>query len=329
MNGISPTIVLTDHSFPDVEIERAILREAGCDLSVAQCRTADEVAMAVADADVIMVQWAPITAEVIGGLRRCRGIVRIGIGIDNVDVDAARVQGIPVCNVPDYAIDEVADHTLAMALCLARQLPAIDARLRAGVWQITPPSPMPAFRNMNFVVIGMGRIGRAVLQRACDFKFKLAGCDPMLSDQDFAEAGVRRVTLDEAFEQADILSLHLPLTPQTAHVASPERLGKMKSNAILINTSRGGLVDTLALAEALQRGQIAAAGIDVYEEEPLPSDHPLRTCNGALLSSHVAWYSETSIFQLRNLAASEAARAACGEPLRNIVNGVAGESACV
>lgn len=310
-------IVITDFGFPNLIPETTAITGAGMELVAAQCKTAEEVIDAVADADGIMVQWAPITARVINSLSRCKVIVRYGIGVDNVDLAAARQKGIPVCNVPDYCIDEVADHTVALALALARQLPQIDARTRAGVWKIYPDKPMPSFSEMTFATAGYGRIARAVLDRARVFGFKLAAYDPYaapLSDK------ATPLSLDELFRQADILCLHAPLTPETKHLVNAGRLAQMKPTAIIVNTARGGLIDTAALAQALEAGTIAAAGLDVFESEPLEENHPLRKCQNALLTSHMSWFSETSVPRLQQLAAQEAVRALQGKPLRNQVN---------
>jgi len=313
-------VVYTDHGFADVETERALIASAGGHLTVAQCKTPSAVIEAARNADALLVQWAPVPAEVINQLQQCKVIVRVGIGTDNVDLDAARDRGIPVCNVPDYCINEVADHTLAMALSLARQLSAIDRRVRAGTWGIVPDAPMPSFASMTFATVGFGRIARAVLDRARGFRFKLAAFDPYQDDEAFAEAGVTRLLLDDLFASADILSLHSPLTPETHHLIDTERLQQMKNTAIVVNTARGGLIDTNALAEALQAGDIAGAGLDVFETEPLPDDHPLRNCPNALLTSHVAWYSDQSVPTLQRKAAEEVVRALRGEPLLHRVN---------
>jgi D-3-phosphoglycerate dehydrogenase len=237
-----------------------------------------------------------------------------------VDLDAARAAGIPVCNVPDYCVDEVADHALALALSLARQLPQIDARTRKGVWTMKPVTPMPAFRDMLFATAGFGRIARAALDRARPFGFRLGAYDPFVPEAMMHEAGVQPLSVDRLFAEADVLSLHMPLTAETNHFVSSERLEQMKRSAILINTSRGALVDTRALAAALTDDTIGYAGIDVFESEPLPEDHPIRSCENALLTSHVAWYSERSVPQLQRLAAEEVVRRLRGEPLKNQVN---------
>jgi D-3-phosphoglycerate dehydrogenase len=314
------SVFITDYSFANLDPEHAALDPLGCAITAAQCKTDADVLAGAREADVLLVQWAPLTANVLENLPRCRLVVRYGIGVDNVDLAAASRLGIPVCNVPDYSVDEVADHAMATALALGRQLIQIDRRVHSGVWKLAPVTPMPAFRQMTFGVAGIGRIGRAVLDRARAFKFKLIAYDPMADDKAFSAAGAKRVDVETLFAESDILSLHAPLTPDTQHFVRVDRLARMKPTAILVNTARGALVDVAALADALGRRQIAYAGLDVFESEPLPANHPIRNCDNALLTSHVAWYSERSLGQLQRLAAEEVARFARGEPLRHRVN---------
>jgi D-3-phosphoglycerate dehydrogenase len=313
-------VVYTDHGFVSIEIEKSIIESAHGELIAAQCKTVEEVIAATAEADALLVQWAPVTANVIDSLKRCKIIVRLGIGFDNVDINAAREKGIPVCNVPDYCIDEVADHTISMALSLARQLHLTDRRVRDGSWSIIPSAKMPAFHDMTFATVGFGRIAKAVHHRAHNFLFKLAAYDPFVSSAAMMDLGVSNLNLDDLFEQGDILSLHCQLTKETKHLVNAARLRQMKPSAILINTARGQLVDTDALADALKSGLIAAAGLDVFETEPLPEKHPLRTCDNALLTSHTAWYSERSVPELQRRAAEELVRGLQGQPLQNQVN---------
>jgi D-3-phosphoglycerate dehydrogenase len=314
------TVLITDHGFADVELERDIFATAGFDLKVGTCKTEADVIDAASGVDALVVQWAPVRARAIESLRHCKVIVRLGIGVDNVDLEAAKARGIPVCNVPDYCIDEVADHAVSLALAMARQLPQIDQRTRSGQWKITPDMAMPAFRSSTFAVAGYGRIGRAVLERARGFGFRLAAYDPFVPAEVMAQAGVAPLTIDELFATADVLSLHLPLNAETRHVVSRHQLARMKRSAVIVNTSRGGLIDTVALAESLASGQLGGAGLDVFESEPLEADHPLRSCKNTLLTSHVAWYSEQSVPLLRRLAAEECVRALTGQPLKNQVN---------
>ncbi len=313
-------VFITDHGFPDVHQEREIINAAGHELLVGQCKTAEAIVAQAAAADALLVQWAPVNAVVIDQLKQCRVIVRYGIGVDNVDLKAATARGIPVCNVPDYCIDEVADHALAMALSLARQLSLIDYRLRAGTWKITPDHPMPALSSLTFATAGFGRIARAVLARAKPFRCRLAAYDPYVKPEVFTANDVTRLTLEELFTQADVLSLHLPLTPGTGHLINSATLAKMKPTAIVINTARGGLIDTVALSAALQAGVIAGAGLDVFDPEPLPTEHPLRRCNNTILTSHIGWFSDQSVPNLQRLAAAEVVRALRGEALKYQVN---------
>jgi D-3-phosphoglycerate dehydrogenase len=272
------------------------------------------------DADALLVQWATISRELIATLDRCKVIVRYGIGVDSVDLAAAGERRIPVCNVPDYCIDEVADHALALALALARQVPQTDAVLRAGTWKIMPPAPFAAFRDLTFATAGFGRIARAVLTRAKGFGFKLAAYDPFVDDTTFAAAGVRKLTAAELLGEAGILSLHLPLTDETKHFLNRTSLATMRRDAVVVNTARGALIDTQALAAALAAGTIGGAGLDVYETEPLPSDHPLRLAPNTLLTSHTAWYSAGSVPELQRKSAEAVLAGLRGGPLANVVN---------
>jgi D-3-phosphoglycerate dehydrogenase len=316
----SSRVLITDHGFPNLQHEEAVIRAAGAELVVAQCKTAEEVIAVARDADALLVQWSPINAAVITSLARCKVIVRYGIGVDNVDLAAAKAKGIPVCNVPDYGIDEVAGHAVSLGLALARQLPQIDARVRAGTWKITPDRPMPALGTMTFATAGFGRIARAAHRMMAGFGGPRMAYDPFVSAEAMKEAGVEKVDLDDLFARSDILSLHSPLTPETKHLVNAARLAAMKPTAIIVNTARGPLIDTVALSAALHAGTIGGAGIDVFETEPLAADHPLRSAPRALLTSHVAWYSESSIPRLQKLAAEEAARVLRGETPRNQVN---------
>lgn len=313
-------VVITDHGFPNLRHEEDVITAAGGELVVAQCKTPEEVLAASRDADALLVQWAPLNAAVIAELARCKVIVRYGIGYDNVDIAAAKARGIPVCNVPDYGVHEVAEHAVSMAVALARQLPSIDARLRAGTWKITPDRQMPSLREMTFATAGFGRIARSAHHMIRGFGGKRIAYDPFVPADVMAMEGVEKVEIDDLFTRADLVSLHLPLTAETKHFVNAERLKEMKPTAIIINTARGPLIDTVALAAALKNYQIAGAGIDVFETEPLPADHPLRSAPRAILTSHVAWYSESSIPRLQRLAGEEVVRGLKGEPLKNQVN---------
>ncbi len=312
----APQFVITDYGFPNVAIEQQIIESAGGELREFQCKTEQDVIDAAKDSDAVLVQFAPITGSVIDQLSRCKVIVLYGIGTDNVDLDAARSRGIIVCNVPSYCIDEVADHTFTLAMTLTRQISAIDREVRGGLWSSTPRRSMLASRQMTFITIGFGRIARAVLERAQACKFNIATCDPYLPANADLPMCVKNLSMEQALATADILSLHAPLTAATRHMINRNTLPVLKPTSVLINTARGGLVDTVALADALNRGQLGGAGLDVFEQEPLPQNHPLLDCPNVLLTSHVAWYSEISGRELQGMAAEEAVRALSGQPLQ-------------
>ncbi len=312
-----PKVLITDYGFPNVDPETEVFRQAGIELVTAQCKTEEEVIAAAAGCDALLVQWAPVRERVAAALPGCRLVVRYGIGVDNLDISALKAFGKAVAYVPDYCIDEVADHALALSLALARQLPQTHARTVDGTWKITPPSKMPAFRKMTFATMGYGRIARAILDRARPFGFTLAAFDPFVQPESMMAEGVQPIDLDDLFQRADILSLHAPLTAETKHIVNMDRLKSMKSTAIVINTARGPLIDTIALASALSQGLIGGAGIDVYEMEPLEADHPLRSAPNTILTSHTAWYSEESVPALQRSGALEVVRGLTGHPLRN------------
>jgi len=316
---MSYEVIITDSGFPDHEIEREILHGLG---AVTRIDWYDEAMLIekTRDADALLVQWATITEEVIRSLRQCKVIVRYGIGVDNVDLNAARRYGIPVCNVPDYCITEVADHTVTMALSALRQVAETDRRVRDGQWRITPPRAVAPFSSLCFGLVGFGRIAREVAQRARAIGFRVAAYDPNVGPEAMRLAEVDSAALPDLLQTADILSLHLPLTQETHHFLNRENIRLMKSSALIVNTSRGGLVDSEALAEAISESRLWGAALDVFETEPLPREHVLCRTAGVLLSSHTAWYSTHSIPQLQRKAAEEVRRALRGERLQHIVN---------
>lgn len=297
------TVVITDWGFPSLDAEHAILEPHDVAIRAHQCKTEQEVAAAVAEADVVMAQWAPVKRTAIAAMKRCRGIVRYGIGLDNVDLDAAAERSIPVRNVPDYCLDEVADHTMALLLAVQRQVRAVDSLVRGGTWKITPPLPLPPLRASVLGLVGFGRIARLVATRAQSFGVRVVAFDPLVPKEVFARAGVEQSTLEDLFRTCDLISLHCPLTETTRHLVNDTTIATMKEHAIIVNTSRGGLVHTDALVTALNGRRIAGAGLDVFEQEPLPDTHPLRACDNVILTSHNAWYSSASVGELQKRAA--------------------------
>lgn len=316
-------VAVTDYSFPSLELEEGILRPAGVTLVGSQCKTPDALIPLVADADAVITQFAPVRREVIEAMTRAKVIVRYGIGVDNVDLEAARECGIPVCNVPDYCIDEVADHTLAFILATTRQVVPNCLHVREGHWGLaTPLDSLKALKHLTVGLIGFGRIGREVASRLKAFKCRVLVHDPVVSAADLEAAGCVPVDRDSLLSQADIVSLHCPSTPQTRGTINRETLKLMKPGAILINLARGDLVDSDALTEALQQGHLSAAALDVFAPEPIPADHPIRSLSNVILASHIASVSVPAVRKLRETAAKLALAALRGEDLPNIVNGV-------
>jgi len=296
-------IVITDWGFPSLEPEQSVFSSHDIELTAYQCRTEDEVARVAVDADIVITQWAPVKRKAIEGMRRCKGIVRYGIGLDNIDLEAARAKGIPVRNVPDYCLNEVADHTMAFILALQRQVCRVFHLVQEGIWHITPPLELPPLRKSTLGLIGFGRIAQLVAQRAQPFGLEVIASDPYAGEDLFLSTGTKRTSVDELFATADIISLHCPLTEETRHIVNASTLGRMKKNSMLVNTSRGGLVDIEALEVALREGRIAGAALDVLEQEPIAPDHPILTLPNIIVTSHIAWYSSESVHELQQRAA--------------------------
>ena len=318
-----PRIAVTDYTFPDLDLESAVLAGSGCELVAHHCKTEAELIAAVAQADAVITQFARINPAVIAAMAKARAIVRYGIGVDNVDLEAARARGIPVSNIPDYCMDEVADHTLAFILGLTRQVVTHTTDLRAGQWRLAVPVPaMRVLREQTVGVVGFGRIGREVVRRLLAFKCRVLVFDPVVSAADVTALGAEAATLDDLITQSDVLTLHCPSTPATRKLVNATSLARMKPGALLVNVARGDLVDTGALVAALQSGQLGAAALDVFDPEPLPPDHALRQLPNLIIAPHIASASPTAVRALREGAASRAVVAALGGLPLNVVNGV-------
>ncbi len=317
-------IAITDYSFPNLELEQGILEPLGHQVVAwKEKRTAAELPALVADADAVITQFAPVTADVIASMRQAKVIVRYGIGVDNVDLDAAKARGIPVCNVPDYCIDEVADQTLAFLLATTRQVVPNCLQNRGGKWGLaTPLEQMRTLRDFTVGVVGFGRIGREVVARLRPFKCRALVHDPVVAASAIEQAGADPVSLGELLSLSDVISLHCPAVAQTRGMVNRDSLARMKPGVILINVARGDLVDSAALTEALQSGQVSAAALDVFAPEPIPPDHPILRMDNVIVASHIASCSVRAVRQLRETAAHLAATALRGAPLPNIVNGV-------
>jgi D-3-phosphoglycerate dehydrogenase len=316
-----PTIVVTDYKFPDLALEQAAAEHAGCVLIGHHCESEAELKAAVTDADAVITQFARLSAPVVAAMTRARAIVRYGIGVDNVDLDAARQHGIPVANIPDYCIDEVADHTLSFILAMTRQVVTHTADLRAGHWRLAVPvSGMKVLRDQTLGLVGFGRIGREVAARLLAFKCRVLVYDPMVPEAEIQRLGALSVPLTQLLAESDIVSLHCPSTPATRHIIGPAALAAMKPSALLVNVARGDLVDTHALLDALQSGHLGAAALDVFDPEPLPLEHALRTLPNVVIAPHIASVSVTAVQALRQGAIARAVAAVRGQLPDNVVN---------
>ncbi|MGI6033558.1 MAG: C-terminal binding protein [Coriobacteriales bacterium] len=295
-------ICITDLDFEDTNIEAEACEKAGIELVAYQDRTSQGIVAHAAGADAVLTSYGDFNAAVIDKLAGVKAICKTGIGVDNIDVEAATAHGIAVCNVPGYGTEIVSDHAIALALGCLRRINELDANLRAGTWEYARCRPLGQVRGRTFGVVGMGEIGRAVARKANGLGFRVVCSSRSLVPGRTTPEGYPVLELDELFECADIVSVHVALVPETAHLVDERRLALMKPGAILVNTSRGGTVDTVALARALEENKLWGAGIDVFETEPIEPDHPLLSAPHTLLTPHAAYWSEESGRELRTRA---------------------------
>jgi D-3-phosphoglycerate dehydrogenase len=314
-------VLVTDAEYESLDIEAEVLGAAGIEMDTARCRTPEDVVAAAQGADAVLVQYAPITAEVLEALPGLRLVSRYGVGVDVVDLEAARARGVWVCNVPDYGTAEVSLHAVGMLLALLRNLAGHDREVRAGRWNYRLGGRLTRPDGLTLGVVGLGRIGRMTMERAAPWFGRCLGYDPQLPD-DAWPAGVERVDLEQLFGRSNAVTLHLPLTPETRSLVGADLLGRLPAGSYLVNTARGGLVDLDALLQSLADGRLAGVALDVLPEEPPPPDHPLLTHPAALLTPHVAWYSEESEAELRRKAAQNVVTwAQSGRPAYAVVEG--------
>lgn len=280
--------------------EGEMLAQAGIEWVVGQHRTPETALEAARNADVVIVQSVRrlLTRPVIEGLDKCRCAVRLGIGYDTVDVAAATEQGILVCNVPDYCVDDVADHALALLMGSVRHIARQDRWIRAGRWDRTGARPARRMKGCTMGFVAFGRIARALAERVSGFSMTLLAYDPYLNAETMALYEVEKVELDELLQRSDFISVHTPLTDQTRHLLGAREFELMKEGVFLVNTSRGAVIDESALIEALRSGKIWGVGLDVMEQEPLPLDSPLREFENVTFTPHVGANSEESVDDL-------------------------------
>jgi D-3-phosphoglycerate dehydrogenase / 2-oxoglutarate reductase len=316
-------IVVADSVASDTLLEERVLGDAGIEADLLFLKTLDtaEIALQAADADALILVYARIDRSVIVRLERCRVISRYGVGVDMIDVAAARERGIPVCNVPDYCVSEVSAHTLACLLSLNRKLMPQTQYVREGGWYTPPVDPPARLQGQILGLVGLGRIGQAVARGAQGLGLRVLAFDPYTSTEQAGKSGVEPVELGELLRQADYISIHCPLNPQTHHLIGREQLELMKPSVFLINVARGPLVDQAALCEALTARRIAGAALDVFEHEPPDTGDALFHLDNVILTPHRAYWSVQSAIDIRQGAIGNVVAVLQGGAARNVVGG--------
>jgi D-3-phosphoglycerate dehydrogenase len=315
-------IVITDFGLPGEALEEAELRAAGLSYELVRLswKPGDDLAPYVHDAHALMVGWAQIRRPLFASLKHCRVISRYGIGVDMIDLEAATEYGIPVCNVPDYCIDEVSTHTLAFVLALNRRLVQHHHHVAGGQWAGAPGGLPARLSSQTLGVLGLGKIGRAVARKAAGLGLAVIAHDPYLTETQAQAAGAEPVSLDGLLSRADYVCVHCPLTAETRHLIGAAHLAQMKPTAYLVNMARGPIVDQAALHQALSAGVIAGAALDVLEQEPPAPDEPLLALPNVLFSPHSSSLSAQSLEQLRRDTARSVAQVLKGETPPSVVN---------
>ncbi len=314
-------ILVTDYQWPNLEIEKTILGEVGAELVVAPKGDEQTLVELARGCEGILTCWAKTTAQVIGAaLPELKVIVRYGIGLDNIDMDFATRNHVPVLNVPTYCVVDVAEHTMGFVLALSRKIAFHDRRVRQGSWNIQEALPLRRLTGKRLGLVGLGNIGKQVAKRAQAFGLEVCAYTPRLTPKRASEAGVVGLGLDELLATSDFVSLHLPLTPESAGLIGAAQLARMKNTAFLINTSRGKLLDEEALYVALKEGQIAGAALDVRVVEPAAAGDRLIQLENVLHTPHASFFSRESIEELQQQAAWEVRRVLSGQAPLNLVN---------
>jgi D-3-phosphoglycerate dehydrogenase len=307
-------IAVTDSPFPSLEPAKAALERIDPELRMAKSASAEDILAVARDADAILVAYAKLNGDLLRQLRKCRAIGRFGIGVDNIDIAAARELGITVTYVPDYCMHEVSDHAMALLLALCRKIVQSNALVQAGRWEIAPVVPIHRLAGRVLGLVGFGNIPRTLAPKAKAFGLRVVAHDPYVSPQVLSAAEVEGMSLDRLLEISDIVSIHAPLMPATRGLFNAEVLQKMKKGALLINTARGPLVDEAALVAALDAGHLGGAALDVVTVEPLPKESKLVGRDNVILTPHTAFYSVEALNELQTKCAADVARVLSGEP---------------
>lgn len=301
-------VLIADSRYPAHDEERAVLEKIDAEVVIERSDDEDKIAAAVADADGLVVNLARITAKVIAAMDKCKCVSRYGVGYDNVDTEALKAKGVYLANVPDYCGEDVSDHALALLMDCVRKVSRKDRLVRAGQWNLTGVQDVYRIAGKAFGFVGFGMIARVLHRKLTGFNLaKVLVADPFVSADDAKAAGVELVELDELCRQADFISIHAPLLPATTGMIGAQQFELMKDTAIIVNTSRGPLIDEAALIDALKSGKIACAGVDVFCSEPLEADSELRKLDNVTLTDHAGWYSVESMVELKTKAAQNIA----------------------
>jgi D-3-phosphoglycerate dehydrogenase len=308
-----PLIAVTDSPFPSLDPAKAALARIDPELRVANSTSADDILAVARDADAILVTYAKLPGELLRQLRRCKAIGRFGLGVDNIDIAAAAELGITVTYVPDYCMQEVSDHAMALLLALARKVPLSNALVQGGRWDMPAVVPIHRLAGRVLGLVGFGNIPRALAPKAKAFGLRVVAHDPNVSQQALAAVGVESMSFDRLLEISDFVSIHAPLLPATRGLFNAEVFRKMKQGACLINTARGPLVDEDALLAALDSGRLAGAALDVVAVEPLPKQSRLIGRDNVVLTPHTGFYSVEALNELQTKCAADVARVLSGE----------------
>jgi D-3-phosphoglycerate dehydrogenase len=312
-------VAVSDSVFPNLDPAGAVLSKVDAEIRLAKESTPEAILGVARDADALLTTYAKITADMIRQMKNCRIIARFGIGIDNVDIPVATSQGIVVTRVPDYCLDEVSEHAMALLLALARKVPFANSRTHAGNWKMSEVVPIHRLRGKVLGLVAFGQIPQLVAPKAKAFGMRVVTYDPFVSDEVLSRSAVERVDFDELVKLSDFISIHAPLMPATHHLFNADVFSRMKPNAYLINTARGPIIDEASLAQALDMKQIAGAALDVMEKEP-PGTSVLFGRDNVILTPHTSFYSEESLIDLQTKASEEVVRVLTGQAPRNPVN---------
>jgi D-3-phosphoglycerate dehydrogenase / 2-oxoglutarate reductase len=305
-------IAITDSPFPSLDPAKKALARLDPEYRMANSPSADDILAAARDADAILVTYAKLPGELLRQLTRCKAIGRFGLGVDNIDLPAAKALGIAVNYVPDYCLREVSDHAIALLLALARKLTFANKIVQSGHWDVSPLVPLHRLEGQVLGLVGFGNIPRALAPKARALGLIVLAHDPHVAKEALSAAGVEGVSFDDLLARSDFVSVHAPLLPATRGLMNGGALGKMKKGAFLINTARGPLVDEAALVAALDSGKLGGAALDVVASEPLSKDSPLLNRDNVILTPHIAYYSVEALEELQTKCASDVARVLSG-----------------